>query len=225
MSEPLHNILAIDTATMNLRLALKFGGDRLVKSETPMEKSHGQMLMKKIDDLFGSAGLSGPDLQAIVVSLGPGSFTGLRIGLAAAKGMAVALDIPIVGVHLLELAAHKLAGETEPIILLLPHRRDEIFAAVVQDGVCDIDKVRSLAPTDVSAFVKGRSVRLVGVKPSILPGQGGNGSAVQAFEYDAADLLQFGLTRLESGRADDISDLEPLYLRKSMAEIRFEQRR
>jgi tRNA threonylcarbamoyl adenosine modification protein YeaZ len=210
---------------MNLNLAVGFGGDRLVQSSDRMQKSHGQMIIKKIDELVQSAGLAKTDLQGIVVCLGPGSFTGLRIGLAAAKGMATALGCPLVGVSMFDLAAYKLEDHTAPVVLLLPHRRDEFFVADIINGICDAKSIEAVGIAELPARVADREIRVIGFDPAALASGGGNGSPVKVLEYNAGDLLHVGASRLNAGEFDDSADLEPLYLQKSQAEIKFEQRR
>ena len=95
------NILAIDCSGKELNLGLRFGHDRTVKLSIEAGRSHGQLIIEKISELLNSAEIKVKQLRALVVSTGPGSFTGLRIALAAAKGMATALNIPAVGVSLL----------------------------------------------------------------------------------------------------------------------------
>jgi tRNA threonylcarbamoyladenosine biosynthesis protein TsaB len=219
------NLLAIDTATMHLKLAVDFGGDRMVKSDNRMPKTHGQMIMKKIDDLLQSAGLAKTSLQGIVISLGPGSFTGLRIGLAAAKGMATALEIPMIGISLFDLAAYKLSAVRHPVILFLPHRRDEFFAATIEAGQCPAESIKTVAAADVQKSITGKEVRVIGVDPARLATFTGNGSPVSVLEYDAADFIELGRRRFQSGSVDDPATLEPMYLQKSQAEIKFERRR
>ena len=131
------NILAIDTSSAELKLGLGFGEDRTVKSCEQIDKSHGRFIIKKIDNLLQSAGLDKNDLQAIVVCTGPGSFTGLRIGLAAAKGMAVAMDIPVVGLSLFEVAAFKLHNLNQRVHVIIGLNRDECFVAPVVGGFFD----------------------------------------------------------------------------------------
>jgi len=218
------NILAIDTATMHLRLALSFGGDRQVKSDNLMERTHGQVLFKKIDELFQSAGLDQKALEALVVCIGPGSFTGLRIGLAGAKGMAMALGIPIVGINLFELAAYKLRNYPEPVVLLLPHRRDEFFMATIEEGAYNLSDVGTISASSVREVVSGKKVRLIGFNEDMFPLEPDATTMVQILEYDATDLLYLGLKRLTSEGPDDIASLEPMYLQSSQAEIRFEER-
>ena len=101
----IENILAIDTATKHLRLALQFGQDRTVKSDERVTKSHSQMLSRKIDNLLQSGGLDKKNIGAIIINRGPGSFTGIRIGIATAQGMSVAMNIPVVAVSMFDIAA------------------------------------------------------------------------------------------------------------------------
>lgn len=218
------NVLAIDTATRKLNLAVRFGGDRLVKSGETVEKTHGQILMKKISDLFESASGSASDLQAIVVATGPGSFTGLRIGLAAAKGIAVAHDIPVVGVGVFELAAANLRAAKQAWALV-PSRKGEYYVAEVADGtVCD-GSVRIVAEEELPALIGHGPAYGVDFDPtevlaSLIPTLTGG-----PLEYDAADLLAVGLERLQQSGPVSVAELEPIYLQKAIAEVRFDQRK
>lgn len=215
-------ILAMDTATRTLNLGLKFGGDRIVKIGESVEKTHGQILMNKIDHLFQTAGLKITDLEALVVSLGPGSFTGLRIGLAAAKGLAVAQNLSMVGVTLFQVAALRLRNEPGESLILLPSRRDEYYAAHVNAGEVDTASIRLATTTQLSEIALDSTVWGVGFdSQSPVPEQL---SRFRELDYDAADILQAGEVRLEQGDSDDPSGLEPVYLQKSIAEIRFDQK-
>ncbi len=217
------NILAIDTSGKNLMLALSFGGDRLVKSDELMEQSHGQLLMKKIGELFQSGGLRKEELGTIVVCTGPGSFTGLRIGLAAAKGMAVALDIAVVPVSLFEIAAGKLAGVEGEVSVVVPLKRDEYFVSEVSSGGHTAD-IRVVGDEGLKQLAGEKPVAALHFDLSSVVA----GSVVKdlsgAVTYDAADLIYIGASKLASGYTGDLAMLEPLYVQKSQAEIRFEQR-
>ncbi len=225
MNDPTYqHVLAIDTSTSVLRLALRFGSDRVVKLNEDIGTSHGQMLVRKIQDLLNGAGVQTRQLNAIVICTGPGSFTGLRIGLAAAKGMAEALDIPIVGVSLFDIAALKLGDVAGEVCVVVPFKRDECFIDTVQNGRCDSEHIKAVPIGKIGDFVKDRPVTSVGIKlpPEILSSES---TVPPGIEYDAADLLQVGMVRLEAGDPDDISRLQPLYVQKSQAELRYEQRR
>jgi tRNA threonylcarbamoyladenosine biosynthesis protein TsaB len=219
------NILAIDTSTRVLRLGLSFGGDRLVKSSDEVEKSHGQFIIKKIGELVQSAGLEKDDLDAIVGVTGPGSFTGLRIGLAAAKGIAVALNTPVVGVDLFEVAAYKLGEASGPVAVIVPLTRDQYFVAEVVGGAGGASSVTTASAGELTAGFTDRPLAGIGINVSKLfpdlQGVVGGGEIV----YDISDVLHLGTTKLTSGHQDDLVSLEPLYLQRSQAEIRFEQRR
>ncbi len=218
------NILAIDTSTRRLLLALAFGGDRLIKSSDVVEKSHGQLLLKKIDNLFVSADLSVSDLDAVVVALGPGSFTGLRIGLAAAKGLAEAGGLPMVGISLFDLAARLLRQQQPPAYVLIPSRKGEWYVGTLdQSGIAE-SNVRVIAENELPAITADRPVYGIGFDPAaVLPFLSGS-TGQGRLEYDGADLLYLGREKLERGEVDDVAALEPMYLQKAIAEARFEQR-
>jgi tRNA threonylcarbamoyladenosine biosynthesis protein TsaB len=219
------NILAIDTSSLYLRLALMFEGDRLVKSEEKMDKSHGRLIIKKIGELFASAGREVKQLDALVVSTGPGSFTGLRIGLAVAKGIAVALNIPIVDINLFEMAAFKLREQPEPVKVFVPFKKGEFFMAEVKNGAYEPEKIMVVTESNFPEKVGGS--RIAGVNFDIVehfqPAVSSPGTG--EVKFDAADLVYLGRWKLEQGQTADLALLEPLYLLKSQAEIKFEKLR
>ena len=217
------NILAIDTSGKHLRLALSFGGDRLVKSDELMEQSHGQLLMKKILELFRSAGLRKEELNAIVICTGPGSFTGLRIGLAASKGMAVALGIEVVPVSLFEIAAQKLSAVDSEVSVVVPLKRDEFFVSEVAGGK-QVSEIRVVNDRELESLVNERPVAAIHFDLQNNAGILAANDLSSAVGYDAADMIYIGLAKLESGYSSDLAMLEPLYVQKSQAEIRFERR-
>lgn len=219
-----NNVLAIDTSSSELRLGLSFGGDRMVKSCERVEKSHGRFIIKKIGELFQSAGLNKDELQAIVVCTGPGSFTGLRIGLAAAKGMAVALNIPVVGVNLFEVAAYKLRSLNRKVKIIIGLNRDECFVAPVESGSYEESAVSVVAYGDLLRVVGEDWVAGIQIELSTSFPQLDSVDVSKQLDYDASDLLELGVGKLASGLSDDLAQLEPLYLQKSQAELRFERR-
>jgi tRNA threonylcarbamoyladenosine biosynthesis protein TsaB len=214
-------VLAVDTATRRLNLALLYGGDRSVQSGELVPRTHGQIMMKKIDELFQSAGASVGDLEALVVSLGPGSFTGLRIGLAVVKGIAVARDLPIVGVTLFEIAADKI-GQNQALVVI-PSRKDEYYVGTCRDGAIVDDDVRIMSDSELAAAVGGDPVYAIGHDPDDFTSDLLKQSA-RRFEYDAGDVLRVGMDKLHRGERADTIALEPVYLQKAIAEVRFDLR-
>lgn len=214
-------LLAIDTSSSILRLAVRFGDDRLVKSSEEVERAHGQMIMRKVSNLFASSGMQPIDLSGIIVCTGPGSFTGLRVGIAVAKGMAVALDIPVVGVSLFEIAALRLQNSPEEVRVLIFQRKGEYLVARINDGQLDLADVTTMTvPEIVSQAGQNRFASIGPVEPALSEQAGVQLSAI---EFDASDFLSVGEPRLASG-GDNLDTLEPLYFGKSQAEIRFDQR-
>lgn len=122
-------LLAIDTALENASVGLVAGDRRWTRVAT-IGRGHAEILMDAIAGLLAEAGIPPSALERIAVTVGPGSFTGLRVGIAAARGLALVKRIPVVGVPTLMIhAAHALAlMETpRPVLALLPARADELY--------------------------------------------------------------------------------------------------
>lgn len=217
------SVLAIDASTKALHLALSFGGDRLVQKSELIEKSHGQLILKKISDLFLSAGLTPEQLEGIVVTTGPGSFTGLRIGLAASKGMAVALNIPLAGISLFELAAFKLRSR-ERTMVLIPIKRDTLACVFCEAGQFSSDGVKAVALEDVAELAGRTGLAVFDRDTAKLLAATVGGAVPELIPVEGADLIFLGRQRLTETGGDDLAELEPLYVQKSQAEIKFDQR-
>jgi tRNA threonylcarbamoyl adenosine modification protein YeaZ len=221
MTDSAKSILAIDSSSSFLRLAVRFGDDRMVKSSEEVERSHGQMILRKISTLMESAGATPASLAGIIVCTGPGSFTGLRVGIAVAKGIAVAREIPVAGVSLFDVAASRLSSADGPTKILVLQRRGEYLAATMTSGRYDRDQVKTLTIAEILATVVGSRFATIGPVESGLTEQ--IGTMLHTVEYDASDLILIGESRLSTG-GDNIDSLEPLYFGKSQAEIKFDQR-
>jgi tRNA threonylcarbamoyladenosine biosynthesis protein TsaB len=119
-------ILAIDTAAPRLQLALLRADGSVDVSVDDIAKGHAELIFPRIAALLGRNGLTYDDLTRIAVTTGPGSFTGLRIGLSAAHGLGLALEIPVIGVP--SLLAISLSGTPgQGLAVLLDARRDEAY--------------------------------------------------------------------------------------------------
>lgn len=127
----LEYILNIETATKNCSVALaKEGKTILCKEITEEGYSHAERLHVFIEEIIKEAGIKFSDLSAIAVSQGPGSFTGLRIGVSAAKGLCYALDIPLIAVDTLQTLASQVSVSNGLIIPMIDARRMEVYSAV-----------------------------------------------------------------------------------------------
>jgi tRNA threonylcarbamoyladenosine biosynthesis protein TsaB len=118
-------LLAIDTAAPRLQLALLDAGGRLETLSEDMATGQAERLFPALAELLARAGGAYADLDRIAVTTGPGSFTGLRIGLSAARGLGLALGLPVLGIP--SLLALSLGAPAGPVAVLLDARRDEAY--------------------------------------------------------------------------------------------------
>lgn len=132
MSLILHIDSALDTATV----ALAEHGKVMLSLSNPTQKDHAQFLHPAIQKLFGETGISMHNIDAVAVVTGPGSYTGLRVGMAAAKGLCYALQKPLIGVGTLNILAHSVADIARQlpnsiICPMIDARRMEVFCAMM----------------------------------------------------------------------------------------------
>ncbi len=223
MSNKFENVLAIDTSSKILRLGLQFGSDRCLKLNEPVEKSHGQIFIRKVQDILDSAGLKIEQLDAIIVCTGPGSFTGLRIALSAAKGFAAALNIPVIGISLFDIANYKLKDNSSNYKLIMPYIRDEYFITERKNNIFNPDITTTIKIDGILNLIESCPIAAIGL--SFENEQTPDTSKkFKTIEYDSSDFLYLGIKKLSSDCNEDIELLEPLYLKKSQAEINFDKR-
>ncbi|MFL5644213.1 MAG: tRNA (adenosine(37)-N6)-threonylcarbamoyltransferase complex dimerization subunit type 1 TsaB [Chloroflexota bacterium] len=195
-------LLAIDSATTRVVVALgKRDGAIIDATDWPAGYRHGETLLPAIDDLLARTGTARARLAAIVVGTGPGAFTGLRVGIATAKGLAHGLGLPIIGVSTAEAL---LAGTPRGSVLLLPAGpsdrlvvRPGMPATLVPAGTePDLDPDESIVAVD-----------LVDRAPSDEAARGETARAGLA-----GALLAIGADRLRAGSVDDLATLVPEYV-------------
>jgi len=219
--------LAIETATRIASVAIVVDDEPVAERSVPMSGSHARTLMPLVDAVLEQAGIGLGGIDLLAVSIGPGSFTGLRIGLAAAKGLALARRMPIVGVPTLEAYAQAAGERRGAVCPVLDARKGEVYAAVFRWRGGELVGVRpatALAPERVA-----RSLR----PPCILVGDGVDaytelwrgalGGAATLIPLDAlppsaAAVGRLGIARAGAGGPDDVARLEPQYCRLSEAE-------
>jgi tRNA threonylcarbamoyl adenosine modification protein YeaZ len=147
-------LLAIDTAAPRLALAVLHNNDRVDSLVEDMATGQAERLFPALDELLTRAGVSYKNLTRIAVTTGPGSFTGLRIGLSAARGLGLALNIPVVGVP--SLFALSLAAQCDPVAVLLDAKRGEAYfqtfsgpgIPIGDAALLPMDEARRLVPSN-----------------------------------------------------------------------------
>ncbi len=123
-------LLAIDTAGPSCAVAVARDNTILAQISEEIGRGHAERLMPMIEAVLGEAAVAFRDLEGIAVTTGPGSFTGVRVGIAAARGLALALDIPPIGIGSLDALAFPVtrARDAGTVVAVLDARRDEVYA-------------------------------------------------------------------------------------------------
>jgi tRNA threonylcarbamoyladenosine biosynthesis protein TsaB len=144
-------ILSIETATLTGSVAMCKGDEVVAVHNGHDGPSHSNTLLRTIESVLKDNGIQLSDIDLFAVAIGPGSFTGLRIGLATVKGLAFTLERPCIGIPTLEAVAHS-AGTCEHVVAALPAGRGEVIAQmfrVSSDTVAAIDEATHISPSQV----------------------------------------------------------------------------
>jgi tRNA threonylcarbamoyladenosine biosynthesis protein TsaB len=225
-------ILAVETSTLTGAVALLEAGAVVAESRVSVAVTHGERLMAAIDGVLRAARWQLADVAAFAVALGPGSFTGLRIGLSTVKGLAFATGKPVVGVPTLDALAWALPFCAYPVCPVLDARKNEVYAALYRtlDGRLELlEAPRAVAPAtlaeELRATTEGPLVFLGdGVAPfaAVLTNILGTRARLAPADLrlpSAVTVGELGGWALARGEAADPAGLVPLYLRPSEAEI------
>ncbi|PZX44601.1 tRNA threonylcarbamoyl adenosine modification protein YeaZ [Roseinatronobacter thiooxidans] len=124
-------ILAFDTTAAHCAAALLSGGVVVAQAQEDMARGQAERLVPLLEEVLQAAGLGWRDLDALAVGVGPGNFTGIRIAVSAARGLALGLDIPAIGVTIFEARAE---GLPRPLYVVEDARRGEVYVQVFGDG-------------------------------------------------------------------------------------------
>ena len=216
--------LAFSTSTLQFGAAVLLE-DGVVSAEYAggLGRKNFQGFMPVVDFLLESTGNAPSDIEGIIVSTGPGSFTGLRVGLATAKGMAQALDVPVVGVSSLAALARRIPFSDLPVRPLLDSRKGEIFSALfqcepsgrmirLQDDIC-IREDRLFEATRAPTLFIGNDYHRQGALIRSCPGDLARLAPPSFWHPSASSVGALGLERLRNRDADDLRDLVPVYFR------------
>uniref|UniRef100_UPI00404777A5 tRNA (adenosine(37)-N6)-threonylcarbamoyltransferase complex dimerization subunit type 1 TsaB n=1 Tax=Algoriphagus sp. TaxID=1872435 RepID=UPI00404777A5 len=138
-------ILSIETSTSICSVAIHEQGELLALAEIDEPGAHAEKLLGLVDEVFEKAGLSFGDLDAVAVSQGPGSYTGLRIGVSTAKGIAYALEIPLIGINTLQaMAASQPISQGEFVVAVLDARRKEVYTQTFGDSLQELSSIEAV---------------------------------------------------------------------------------
>lgn len=226
------NLLSINTSTKQYSVAVM--KDEIVLGEytLPSGPSHFSNLMPSIDDLLVKVGLEPHNIEGLIVALGPGSFTGIRIGLSVVKGLSQCLDIPIIGVPTLAAMASQLPYLSEDICPLVTSRKGEVFTALFRWSAnghllrCKEDTCLKI--NDLGSIIEKETI-FIGNDfnnqgPTLKQQFGGKKILAPAnlWNLKASSLGILGLKELKKRGSDNLDELVPIYLRE--ADIRLSEK-
>jgi tRNA threonylcarbamoyladenosine biosynthesis protein TsaB len=222
-------ILQIETATASCSVALAKDGHVLAFKQINERNMHAEVITLFVDELIAGAGMNYDNLDAIAVSCGPGSYTGLRIGVSTAKGLCFALDKPLIAIETLEAMAYGVLnregyafGGDMLFCPMIDARRMEVFTAVFSAGG---KKIRHTAAEiiDGNSFgdlIKTNKILFFGdgaEKCQAVLGENPNAIFLPGFINSAVDLTQKAVEKFRNKVFENVGYFEPYYLKDFIA--------
>ena len=213
-------ILQIETATRNCSVALSKDGQTVICKEIAESGySHAEKLHVFIEDIIKEAGIEFKSLSAIAVSQGPGSYTGLRIGVSTAKGLCYALNIPLLAIDTLATLAKKLTIEKGVIIPMIDARRMECYTAVFDKNNQKITAIQSEIIDENSFSQMDEIIHLVGDGATKCKAVLNTEKFVyhDAIEFPSAnEMSAIAFEKYKKSDTVDVAYFEPFYLKDFM---------
>lgn len=215
------NILCIETATTNCSVAIGVDGKLLgLKEDNSKQFSHAEKLHLSIVDLIEENNLKLQDLDAIAISKGPGSYTGLRIGVSAAKGLCFSLDIPLISVPTLTSLALQVKGKGT-VFSMLDARRMEVYSAGFDLEMKQIreTKAQILEETSFSEYLQQGPVYFIGTGVEKFQDicSHYNARFVEGRLPSAKEMIGIADQKFKDGDLENVAYFEPYYLKDFMA--------
>lgn len=220
------HLLLIETATPVCSVALASDGEILAERSSAEPNAHSSRLSVFVNELMEQTGLVPAQLDAVCVSSGPGSYTGLRIGVSSAKGFCYALGKPLLAVPTLQgMAAQYFAQHPDYRGLVCPMidaRRMECYTAIYESPFHEVRAVGAdiIEPGIYDAYLDGSEVVFLGdgsEKTRNLLGSHPNARYDATFQISAAGMLPVALQKLQAGQEEDVAYFEPYYLKDFVA--------
>jgi tRNA threonylcarbamoyladenosine biosynthesis protein TsaB len=224
-------VLAVDTATAWQSVAVLDGGKVLARADEDAAGAHAKRLVPAIDRVLASCGMTLDDLDGLAVSIGPGSFTGLRVGLATMLGFRLATGLPLTAVPTLEAMAWNLPGATLPLCPMLKARTGEVYWGLYQwrdEGTLQLLQDERVGPIAVVAqairgpvMLFGEGWRVYGkeIRPLLAANTGDVRDAPPAASFPSAvSVGRAGMDRLRRG---DVAGqgVAPRYVQRAEADV------
>ncbi|MFE0178839.1 tRNA (adenosine(37)-N6)-threonylcarbamoyltransferase complex dimerization subunit type 1 TsaB [Streptomyces sp. NPDC059002] len=206
-------LLALDTATPAVTVALHDGSSVIAESSQVDARRHGELLLPAVDRVLADAGLRLDAVTGIVVGVGPGPYTGLRVGLMTADTFGLALGVPVHGVCTLDGLAYASGIENGPFVVATDARRKEVYWARYDDVRTRVSDPAVDRPADIAAEVEG--LPAVGAGALLYPDTFPDARAPE--HVSAAALASLAAEKLAAG--EELMEPRPLYLRRPDAQV------
>ncbi len=212
-------ILCIETSTTNCSVSLTKGDEVIAfKEDYDTKYSHAERLHNFIDNVIKEGGISFKDLSAISVSKGPGSYTGLRIGVSAAKGLCYALDIPLISIPTLHALSMQVTSANKGVIVpMIDARRMEVYSAVFSGTYDQIRDTKAEILTEASflSYLQRGNVYFIGngVEKFSSICNSDNAVFIQNKLPSAKEMAILSYTKFLEKDFEDVSYFEPYYLK------------
>ena len=226
-------VLAVDTTTASCSVAVIEDLSVCAELTTRKKQTHSKHLMTSIDSVLKSADCRTVDLDGFAVTIGPGSFTGLRIGMATIKGLASAADKPVVGISSLETLAWQCSARSRLICPLLDARKAEVYGAtyryredrlIQQSAACAAKPEAFVGDIKQPCVFIGSGARLYHDKIQDALGDKAHFVPDDQNVIRASSVGFLSLKRFKNNETVRAADLVPFYIRKSDAELSFAAR-
>ena len=215
-------ILNIETATKNCSVSLAKNGEVIaIKELNDGNYSHAEKLHPFIQELLKEVNLTSSNIEAVAVSKGPGSYTGLRIGVSAAKGMCFAIDKPLISIETLKSLAHSISIQEGLIVSMLDARRMEVYSAVYNSAYEQVREIKAEIINEDSfkeELLKGK-VYFLGdgaakCKDVIIHN---NAVFIEGEFPSAKEMAILSYDKYKKNDIEDVAYFEPFYLKDFIA--------
>jgi len=224
-------LLAIDTSTMLGGVAIMDNDTLVAEARINVKVTHSERLMPEIDHVLAQSGLEISDIDVFAFAVGPGSFTGLRVGLSTVKGLVYATGKKLVAVPTLEAFAWNIPFSKYPVCPLLDARKKEVYAGlfkwtdngfvrVINEQVVEIGRL--LSEINGPAFFLGEGSLIYRERIEDALNDRALFAPPQAMVPSPSNVAYLGMRIAERGEFSDPAGLVPLYLRRSEAEVKLE---
>ena len=215
-------ILCLETATTNCSVALAKDGKIIaLREDNSKGYSHAEKLHIFIAEALQEAGITTADLDAIAISKGPGSYTGLRIGVSAAKGLCFSLEVPLISVPTLDLLAYKLKGEDGRIVSMIDARRMEVYSAIYDSEINQLRETQAqvLDENSFQEYLLNSKVHFIGNGVAkfreIITSE--NAVFHEQVYPSASEMAEIAEIKYQKSDTEDVAYFEPYYLKDFIA--------